>query len=274
MDRNGNPYRPMEAEVIEVIAETPTIKTIRVKPKESIGFKTGQFMELTVPGLGEAPFTPSSNPSQPQELSFTIMKVGKVTSAIHELHPGDAVGLRGPFGTGYPIETFAGKEVLVVGGGCGFAPLRSLMYEFFNQLGRLKKLAFRGGCKSPSDFLYRKEIEGWAGRGDLDVLLTVDRGDGDWNGKVGVVTTILESAGIDRAQGIAVVCGPPVMMKYATGKLRELGFAEDRIFLSMEKNMSCGLGKCGHCRIGTFYACRDGPVFRYDSISRMHEIWD
>jgi NAD(P)H-flavin reductase len=274
MDRNENPYRPVEAEVVEVIAETPTIKTLRVRPKEPMDFKTGQFMELTVPGLGEAPFTPSSNPSKPEELSFTIMKVGRVTSAIHELRPGNAVGLRGPFGSGYPIEAFAGKEVLVVGGGCGFAPLRSLMYEFFNQSGRLKKLAFRGGCKSPADFLYRKEIESWAERGDLDVLLTVDRADGDWRGNVGVVTTILESAGIDSGEGIAVVCGPPVMMKYATGKLGELGFAEDRIYLSMEKNMSCGLGKCGHCRIGTFYACRDGPVFRYDSISRFHEIWD
>jgi NAD(P)H-flavin reductase len=274
MDKSENPYQPVEAKVVEVIAETPTIKTLRVEPKEPLGFKTGQFMELTVPGLGEAPFTPSSNPSEPQVLSFTVMKVGRVTSAIHELQPRATVGLRGPFGTGYPLEVFAGKEVLVVGGGCGFAPLRSLMYEFFNQSGRLKKLAFRGGCKTPGDFLYRKEIEGWAERGDLDVVLTVDQANGDWRGKVGVVTTILDGADIDRAEGIAVVCGPPVMMKYATGKLRDLGFSENRIFLSMEKNMSCGLGKCGHCRIGTFYACKDGPVFRYDSISRFHDIWD
>jgi len=274
MYKSKNPYRPIETKVLEVITETPTIKTLKLKPKEELSFATGQFIELTVPGVGEAPFTPSSRPSIKDVIEVTIMRVGKVTEAIHKLKRGDIVGLRGPFGTGYPLEEFKGKEVLVVGGGCGFAPLRSLMYEFFDRSGEFKALYFRGGCKTPRDFLYRKEIESWAKRDDLDVVLTVDEGDGEWKGRTGVVTTILDGLKMDTTKGIAVVCGPPVMMKFTTKKLLELGFKDKNIYLSMEKNMSCGLGKCGHCRIGTYYACKDGPVFRFDRIKNFPNIWD
>jgi sulfite reductase subunit B len=274
MYRSDNPYRPIEARVLEVITETPTIKTLKMKPKEELSFETGQFIELTVPGVGEAPFTPSSKPEIKDTIEVSVMRVGKVTERIHELKKGDTVGLRGPFGTGYPMDDFRGREVLVVGGGCGFAPLRSLMYEFFTHSGEFKALFFRGGCKTPKDFLYRKEIEGWGRREDLDLVLTVDEGNGDWKGKVGVVTTILDGIPMNHKEGVAVVCGPPVMMKFATKKLGELGFKDGNIYLSMEKNMSCGLGKCGHCRIGTYYACKDGPVFRFDRIKKFPNIWD
>ena len=270
----NNPYRPIETDVLEVIPETPTIKTVRLRPKEPVPFKTGQFIELTVPGIGEAPFTPSSKPSVRDVLEVTVMKVGRVTEGVHALSKGDTVGVRGPFGTGYPMEEFHGKEVLVVGGGCGFAPLRSLMYEFFEQSEKLNKLLFRGGCKTPRDFLFREEIEGWGRRGDLDLVLAVDQKDGEeWDGKVGVVTTILDDVDIDRRQGIAVVCGPPIMMKFTTQKLLSMGFTPGRIHLSMERNMSCGIGKCGHCRIGSYYVCKDGPVLRYDTIMGNHDIW-
>lgn len=271
---SSNPYRPVETRVLDVIVETPTIRTLKLAPREPLGFRTGQFMELTVPGVGEAPFTPSSNPQTPEVLELTVMKVGRVTARIHDLAPGDTVGLRGPFGTGYPMDALVGREVLVVGGGCGFAPLRSLMYELFNRAGQFRKLVFRGGCRTPRDFLYRREIEGWSRRGDIDVLLTVDQGGDGWTGHVGLVTTILDGVDVDRTQGVAIVCGPPVMMKFATKKLLELGFPGRSIYVSMEKNMSCGLGKCGHCRIGTFYACRDGPVFRYDAIEGIPGIWE
>jgi len=254
--------------------ETPTIKTLKLKPKEELLFETGQFIELLVPGVGESPFTPSSKPAVKDVIEVSVMRVGKVTERIHTLKKGDTVGLRGPFGTGYPIEEFKGHEVLVVGGGCGFAPLRSLMYEFFEHSGEFKKLLFRGGCKTPKDFLYKKEIESWARRDDLDVVLTVDEGDEKWKGNVGVVTTILDNLPMDCSGGIAVVCGPPIMMKFATMKLQSLGFKDRNIYLSMEKNMSCGLGKCGHCRIGTYYACKDGPVFRFDTINKFPNIWD
>ena len=211
-----NPYRPLKAEVLAVITETPMIKTVRFRPEGPIAFRTGQFIELTIPGVGEAPFTPSSHPSVEDVLEVSVMRVGKVTERVHQLRTGDTIGIRGPFGNGYPLDQFKGKEVLVVGGGCGFAPLRSLMYSFFDLSGQLKKLYFRGGCRSPSEFLYRQEIESWTNRPDLQVELTVDKGDETWRGPVGVVTTILDSAKMDYTNGIAVVCGPPIMMKFAT----------------------------------------------------------
>jgi sulfite reductase subunit B len=274
MYQSENPYRPIEAEVIEVISETPTIKTIRFRPAEPITFATGQFIEVTIPGVGEAPFTPSSKPSVKDIMEVSVMKVGKVTEKIHELKKGDKIGIRGPFGQGYPVDEFEGKEVLVVGGGCGFAPLRSLMYEFFERSGKFKKLFFRGGCKTPTELVYRSEIGEWTKRKDLDLKLTVDKDDGSWQGNVGVVTTILDDVDIDYKNAIGVVCGPPIMMKFATKKLLDMGFKETNLYLSMEKNMSCGIGKCGHCRLGTYYACKDGPVFRYDKIKNFNEIWD
>ncbi|MCF7907746.1 MAG: FAD/NAD(P)-binding protein [Candidatus Omnitrophica bacterium] len=274
MHKIENPYRSIEAEVLDVITETPTIKTIRFRPKEPLGFETGQFIELTVPGVGEAPFTPSSRPSVRDVMEVTVMKVGKVTDKVHQLKKGDLIGVRGPFGTGYPIDEFKGKEIVVVGGGCGFAPLRSLMYEFFARSGEFKKLSFRGGCKTSQELLYKTEIAGWAKRDDLNLRLTVDKASPDWKGNVGVVTTILDDLDMNCPEAIAIVCGPPIAMKFSTKKLLELGFKEKNIYLSMEKNMSCGIGKCGHCRLGTYYACKDGPVFTYDKIKNFPNIWD
>jgi len=269
-----NPYRSIEAEVLEVIEETPTIKTIKFKPQEPMDFTTGQFVEIAIPGIGEAPFTPSSKPSVRDLMEVTVMKVGKVTEKIHELKKGDTIGVRGPMGQGYPLDRFKGKEILVVGGGCGFAPLRSLMYTLFHESSEFKKLIFRGGCKTPQELVYRGEMGEWAKRDDLDLKLIVDKSDSGWKGNVGVVTSILDDLGMDCKKGIAVVCGPPIMMKFATKKLLEMGFVDENIYLSMEKNMSCGIGKCGHCRIGVYYACKDGPVFTYDKIKNFHEIWD
>lgn len=274
MSDDGNPYRPIRAEVLETIIETPTIKTLRLRPEEALSFAPGQFIELTVPGVGEAPFTPSSRASQRDEMQVTIMRVGKVTAKIHEIAAGDAVGVRGPLGTGYPMGDFVGKDVLVVGGGCGFAPLRSLMYAFFEISDQLKKLTFRGGCRTPKELLYRDEMAEWARRADLDFRLTVDRGDETWEGPVGVVTTILDNLEMDVRAGLAVVCGPPIMMKFATEKLLSLGFREEHVYLSMEKNMSCGIGKCGHCRLGTHYCCTEGPVFTFSEIKDFAGIWE
>jgi len=268
-----NPYNPIKTEVVDSISETPLIRTLKLKPQEPISFAAGQFVELTIPGVGEAPFTPSSRPSDKEFLYLTIMKAGTVTEAVHRLEKGDTVGLRGPMGTGYPLEFFRDKEVLVIGGGCGFAPLRSLMYTIFETSGEYKKLLFRGGCKSPQEFLYKDEIQQWAQRPDLDVALTVDVGDPSWKGNVGVVTTLLDDLDMDCQNGVAIVCGPSIMMKFTTAKLSELGFQNQNIFLSMERNMSCAVGKCGHCRIGLYYACHDGPVFSYDKIKQFRDVW-
>lgn len=268
-----NPYSPTETQVIDTIVETPTIKTLQLKPKQPIAFSAGQFVELTIPGVGEAPFTPSSRPSVQEVLYLTIMKVGKLSEEVHRLKKGDTVGLRGPLGTGYPIELFRNKEIVVVGGGCGFAPLRSLMYALFERSAEFKKLLFRGGCKSAQEMVYRYELERWQERPDLDMRLTVDVADASWQGHVGVVTTVLDDLAMDCSHGIAIVCGPPVMMRFVITKLLALGFQDHNIYISIEKNMSCGIGKCGHCRLGTYYVCKDGPVFRYDKIKHFPDIW-
>jgi NAD(P)H-flavin reductase len=203
MNDGHNPYNPIKTEVMDSIVETPMIKTLKLKPQEPIAFAAGQFVELTIPGVGEAPFTPSSRPSVKDMLYLTIMRVGAVTEAVHRLEKGDTVGLRGPLGTGYPIELFKDKEILVVGGGCGFAPLRSLMYTLFERSGEFKKLLFRGGCKSAKDLLYKHELEQWGEKPDLDIRLTVDVGDVSWKGHVGVVTDILDPIDMNCQNGIA-----------------------------------------------------------------------
>jgi len=269
-----NPYKLIEAEVISVKEETSNIKTFVLRPKEKISFETGQFMEIAVPGVGEAPFTPSSNPNETEELEFTIMNVGRVTSLLHKMSTGEKVGIRGPYGLGYPLDEFKNKEILIVGGGVGLAPLRSLIYALFNQAAKFKKIDIKYGAKTPKDIIYKGEIDKWAKSEKASLAVTVDSGDASWKGNVGLVTTILDKLGSDLNNSVAVVCGPPIMMKFVTFKLLEKGFKPGQLYLSMEKNMSCGIGKCGHCRLGQYYACKDGPVFRYDKINEIPNIWD
>jgi len=270
-------YMPAVAVVTGVKRETPTISTFTLVPEEPFAFQAGQFVELCVPGVGEAPFTPSSSPAVQDRLEVTVMRVGRVTEALHHMGEGEKVGLRGPLGKPYPLERFRGKEVLIVGGGVGLAPLRALLYALLAEKDQYPRIIVRYGARTPADIVYREELEGaWRGISGLDVLVTVDEGDMEWKGPVGVVTRILEGEYLraDVQRGVAVVCGPPVMMKFATLKLLELGYTPERIYLSMEKNMSCGVGKCGHCRIGTFYACKDGPVFSFDRIKDFPNVWD
>jgi NAD(P)H-flavin reductase len=232
-------------------------------------------MDVTLPGIGEAPFTPSSNHDRKEALDFTIMSAGRVTKLIHQLKPGDVVGLRGPYGTRYPLETFKGKEVFIVGGGVGLAPLRALLYALFNEVNDYKKIILKYGSRTPADIVYKDEIATWTRHGShVSVEVTCDVGDPSWQGNVGLVTTILKTDGLDMDSAVSIVCGPPIMMKFVTFKLLDLGFKDSNIYLSMEKNMSCGIGKCGHCRIGPYYACKDGPVFTYDKIKDLPGIWD
>ena len=270
-----NPYAYIEAEVVSVVTETPNIKTLRFAPGRPVAFRAGQFMDVTLPGIGEAPFTPSSNHSATDTLDFTVMSAGRVTKLLHQLAPGDTVGLRGPYGTAYPLDKFKGKEIFIVGGGVGLAPLRALLYALFNDVGDYRKIIVKYGSRTPGDIVYKEEIGTWAKRGkNVDVEITCDVGDPSWKGNVGLVTTILKDAALDMQSAVTVVCGPPIMMKFATFKLLDMGFRDANVYLSMEKNMSCGIGKCGHCRIGPYYACKDGPVFTYDRIKELPGIWD
>ncbi len=269
-----NPYQPIKTKIKKIITETSNIKTFVLELEENLSFETGQFMEVTVPGLGEAPFTPSSNPKDKDSLEFTIMNVGRVTKVLHDMIKDQDLGVRGPYGKGYPMDKFRGKEILIVGGGVGLAPLRSLLYALFNNVEKYAKIDLRYGAKTPDEIVYRNEIDAWSEKAkNVEVTLTVDKGDKGWKGNVGVVTTILKGIKVG-SDSLSIVCGPPIMMKFATLKLLELGYKPEQIYLSMEKNMSCGIGKCGHCRIGNFYACKDGPVFSYDMIKDFENIWD
>lgn len=269
-----DPYQPIKASLEAVITETPNIKTFVMKPEKEFSFQTGQFIEVSYQGSGEGPFTPSSDPQVKDRLEVTIMNVGRLTSKLHSLSPGEIVGIRGPYGKGYPLEEFAGKDILIVGGGVGLAPLRSLIFALFAEINKYNKIILRYGARSPQDIVYKNSIPEWAKKDKVDVVVTVDVGDNSWKGNVGLVTSILKDLPLEVNNAVAVVCGPPIMMKFVTLKLLDLGFGTRDIYLSMEKNMSCGLGKCGHCRLGKFYVCRDGPVFRYEEIKDIPDIWD
>ncbi|MGC1390772.1 MAG: FAD/NAD(P)-binding protein [Bacteroidales bacterium] len=273
MQENRNIYTSIKARLTDVIEESPSIKTFVLVPEDKFSFKTGQFIELSVDGVGEAPFTPSSSPLVTEKLEVTVMKTGYVTDYMHMLKPGVFMGIRGPYGRGYPVETFFGKEVLILGGGCGLAPIRSLLYTLESIKDNLVKVMLCYGSKTPSDCIYKPLFDRLNRTEKFEAYRTVDKADDDWDGPVGVATTLLNNIKINIKNSVAIVCGPPVMMKFGTIRLLEMGYRDDQIFLSMEKNMSCGLGKCGHCMMGEFFVCRDGPVFTYDEIKHNPEIW-
>ncbi len=268
-----NPYSFTQAKIEEIISETPEIKTFVLKPKESIPFATGQFIELTVPGVGEAPFTPSSSPYEVNKIEATIMRAGFVTEKIHQIEEGEIVGIRGPYGKGYPIEKFYNKEVLIVGGGVGLAPLRSFLLTLLHEVDKFKRIILCYGAKTPQDIVYKKSFPEWKKLSGLEILRSVDKADENWKEYEGVVTILLDEVKVNLGESVAIVCGPPIMMKFATKKLIELGHEPKNIYLSMERNMSCGIGKCGHCALGKYYVCKDGPVFTYEEIKDIPEIW-
>ena len=274
MSTPSSPYQPIPATLEKVAKETPNIKTFWLRPDKPIPFRTGQFMELTIPGLGEAPFTPSSSPSVPEQMELTIMKAGTVTSRLHELQAGAKLGLRGPFGKGYPMEQLYGQELLILGGGVGLAPLRSLLFQVFKDIAKFPRVILLYGAKTPADLVYASQLEEWTKRDKLEVLVSIDKAADGWSGNVGVVTKLIGKVKLNLDKTAAVVCGPPIMMKFATLELIQTGLAKNRLYLSMEKNMSCGLGKCGHCRLGPYYICQDGPVFTYDKIEALAGLWE
>jgi NAD(P)H-flavin reductase len=272
---NQNLYQPINSEIIDIIDESPTIKSFVVVPETDFKFETGQFVELTLPGIGEAPFTPSSSPAVTDKMEITIMKAGKVTALLHDCGKGQKVGIRGPYGRGYPVDEYAGKDVYIVGGGVGLAPIRSLFLTLVDRISDFRSVVCRFGARTPADFIYKNTLfDSWQKIDGVNIKLTVDQADEQWNGNVGVVTTILSPEDVDINNSVAVVCGPPIMMKFATLKLLEFGFGPQQIYLSMEKNMSCGFGKCGHCMLGQYYVCKDGPVFTYEQIKNYPNIWD
>jgi NAD(P)H-flavin reductase len=262
----SNPYQPIEASILKTIDETPAIRTFLLKPEQEVPFLAGQFVELTVPGFGEAPFTPSSSHFERETIEMTIMKVGRATTALFELKAGDSVGIRGPYGQRYPLEKFEGKDIYLVGGGVGLAPLRALFLSLVHEIDKYRRVFLRYGARTPADIVYKYLIPEWEKLDKVDVDLSVDVGDKSWVRKVGVVTCLMDDIPCDESTSIAVVCGPPIMMKFVTFKLVDAGFRAENIYLSMETNMSCGLGQCGHCKLGPYFTCKDGPVLTWKQI--------
>lgn len=229
-------------------------------------FRPGQFNMLYVFGVGEVAVSISGDPEQSDGFVHTVRAVGKVSQALAAATPGMAIGVRGPFGTGWPVEEAEGKDVVVVGGGLGIAPLRPLLYEFAEHRDRYGRVEIIYGARTPKDLVYYSQIQSWRARPDLRFQTTVDSAGRDWYGDVGVVTTRLPDARFEPGNTVAFLCGPEIMMKRTAQALESRGVAEDRIWLSLERNMKCALGLCGHCQLGPEFVCRNGPVFRYQEI--------
>ena len=270
-----NLYQPINGGIVDIIEESSTIKSFVVELEEAFNFETGQFVELTLPGVGEAPFTPSSSPYDTKKMEITIIKAGKMTGLLHDCEKGQKIGIRGPYGNGYPIDEFIGKDVYIISEGIGLASIRSLFLTLVDRISEFKSVVCRFSAKTPEDFIYKNNLfDSWQKIEGVDIQLTIEEANGTWDGNIGVVTTILSPDDVDISNAVAVVCGPPIMMKFGTLKLLEFGFSPEQIYLSMGKNMCCGVGKCGHCMMGKYYVCKDGPVFTYEQVKGHPEIWD
>lgn len=269
------PMVPRPFRVVRVKRETYDTHSIELTSAagpRTFEFVPGQFNMLYVFGKGEVPISISGDPAAPELLVHTTRGVGRVTQAICRLQPGQALGVRGPYGSAWPVAAVEGHDVVIVAGGIGLAPLRPALHAVCRQRERYGRVAVLYGARSPRDILFRAELRRWSGRLDVELMVTVDRGTTDWRGNVGVVTTLIRRAGFDPQHAAAMVCGPEVMMRFAVEELRRRGVARERIWVSMERNMKCGVGLCGHCQIGPHFACRDGAVFRCDAIDSAFAI--
>jgi len=267
------PMAPRPARILERWDETEDTFTLRLEPPEgSFAFTPGQFNMLYVFGVGEVAISISGDPDQPETLIHTIRGVGSVTKALRDLTVGDVVGVRGPFGNSWPMDLAEGHDVVFVVGGIGLAPLRPALYHVLHNRASFGRVALLYGIRSPRDLLYEDEITEWRGRLDMDVLVTVDNADRTWHGSVGVVTKLIGRAPFDPHNAMAYVCGPEIMMRFTGRELVTRGVAPAMIYVSMERNMKCAVGFCGHCQFGPAFVCKDGPVFRYDEVEELLDI--
>jgi len=262
--------RLTRAVVSGVMKETPDTYTLLFDlggGRSPADFEPGQFNMLYVYGVGEVPISVASARGE-KSLMHTVRSVGRVTSLLTKLEGGESIGLRGPFGRPWPLADAEGKQLLLIAGGLGFPPLRPVIEEALAAPDRFGGVRIIYGARTPADLIYRREYERWGAAPGGSLLLTVDRGTNEWPGNVGVVTTLFRKAGIDGKQAVAFVCGPELMIRFSILELQKLGVSEGNIFVSMERNMSCGAGTCGHCQFGPLFICRDGPVFAYPRVKK------
>lgn len=271
----GDPMLPAACRVIWTRRETADTVTLAIAPPAGFTFKAGQFNMLYAFGIGEVPISISGDPERGEGVVHTIRTVGKVSAALADAKQGSTIGLRGPFGTEWPMAQPDPRDIVIVAGGVGMAPLRPAVYEVLNHRERYGRVVVLYGARTPHDLLFADELMAWRGRFDIEVEVTVDNALTDWRGTVGVVPNLVQRSTFDGSSAVALVVGPEIMMRFTIAALAQRGLTPDRIHLSMERNMRCAVGTCGHCQLGPFFVCKDGPVFRYDRLEpwlRVREL--
>jgi sulfhydrogenase subunit gamma (sulfur reductase) len=271
-----SPFIPYLATIRTVTQLTPDIKLLSVELEDpdirvNFDYKPGQFALLSAFGEGEAPFGIASLPQQKNGLEFAVRRIGTVTRALQELEPGDTLGVRGPFGNYFPLEDYEGKNIIIIGGGIGMAPLRPVINRILERRDNYEELLIINGARTPQDLVFQPEFPTWMEAPRTKVELTVDRGDEHWEGRVALVPDVVKELAPSPDNAIAIICGPPIMIRFTLAGLRDLGFKDDQIVTTLEAKMKCGLGKCARCNIGEKYVCQDGPVFTLEQISQLLE---
>ena len=257
---------------VEQVAALEKLFTVELPDGRSLGHDPGQFVMVSVLGVGEAPICVTSSPSRSNgNFELCVRKVGDVTNALHGMQAGAAVGIRGPFGHGFPFDKMRGKDILFAPGGMGLPPVRSLINQVLDERGSFGRVIILYGAKRPEELLFRAELDEWIARDDVECQVTVDRGDETWDGHVGVITTLFSGITVDPRNTVAVTVGPPIMYRFVLMELLGKGIPETQIYLSLERRMKCGVGKCGHCQINDLYCCQEGPVFTYAQIKNVPE---
>lgn len=272
--QNESIYLPTPAEIVGVreMSAMEKVFTIALPGGISLGHEPGQFVEVSVFGVGEAPISISSSPSRSNgTFELCVRRAGDLTTVLHRMGPGDHLGIRGPFGRPFPLKSFHGKDVLFAIGGLGLAPARSVINQVLDERGKYGKVILLYGARTPGDLLFKEDLAEWGQRTDLEMHVSVDRGDEHWTGNVGVITTLFPRVQVYARNTVAIVIGPPVMYRFVLMEVLGKGVPEGNIWFSFERRMKCGVGKCGHCQINHLYTCKDGPSFAYSEIKHLEE---
>jgi NAD(P)H-flavin reductase len=271
-----NIYKPELMVIKDIIDETPDVKTFKLQFKnpevqKNFNFKAGQFAEYSVFGEGECTFCIASSPTRMDYLECSFKQAGKVTSAMRKLNVGDIIGLRGPYGNNFPIEDMTGKNLIFIAGGIGLAPVRCIIWNALDLRDQFKDITIIYGARTVADLVYKHELREWQSMSGIKTVITVDPGGEtpDWKGDIGFVPTIVEKTAPISENTVAIICGPPIMIKFTLPVLNKLGFKEENIITTLENRMKCGLGKCGRCNVGSVYVCKDGPVFTYSQLKNL-----
>jgi sulfhydrogenase subunit gamma (sulfur reductase) len=264
-------YKIKKAKIIKIkkMTEMEILYEIELPNSECLDHDPGQFVEVSLFGAGESPISVTSSPTKRNSFELCVRGVGKFTNAMHRLEIGDEIGIRGPFGKGFPIRVLEGNDLLFIAGGLGIVPLRSLINYVIDNRRDFGKVHILLGCKTPKDMLFGDEVEKWQERMDVNFSCTVDRASPDWQGNVGLITSLIPGLDLNPSHTFAVVVGPPIMYKFVIRELIAKKIPDRQIYLSLERHMKCGLGRFGHCQIASIYCCQDGPVFCYEKIKNL-----